>query len=209
MSITRFAHARQPYRVSDKDTWWLMVPTAAFYNLLRRPLGRWMLSYLDMHDFAAGMAYHEEDMQRPEEKRLYADEVTSPDPASVLLEKDAPPRRWLSPTGTTHVLGDRSSRDFVPQPCQFRLDPPLPHKAFSEAIRRMSNLSSPEIGCRPLFPDARDRQRQYDLQRLRCQPNTVSGLTMSSDLRQPENQRHARIQKRRSASLSRDRGCRR
>src|SRR6266403_2689303 len=31
-----------------------------------------------------------------------------------------------------------------------------PHKAFAKVIRRMSNLSSPEIGCRPLFPDAGD-----------------------------------------------------
>ncbi len=72
--------------------WWLTVPTAAFHDLLRRPLGRWMLSYLDMHDFATGMADHEEDIERSEENRLHADEVASPDFASVLLEKDAPPR---------------------------------------------------------------------------------------------------------------------
>ena len=36
-----------------------------------------------------------------------------------------------------------------------------PHNAFSEAIRRISNLSSPRIGiARPLLPGARDRQRQ-------------------------------------------------
>ncbi len=29
---------------------------AAFYDLLRHPLGRWMLSDLDMQDFAIGMA---------------------------------------------------------------------------------------------------------------------------------------------------------
>src|ERR1019366_10300136 len=102
-----------------------MVPTAAFYALLRRPLGRWMLSCLDMQDFATGMAYHEEDVERSEENRLRADKIASPNLASVLLEKDTPPGRWLSPMRSTHVLGDGSSADFIPQPRQFRLDPPL------------------------------------------------------------------------------------
>jgi hypothetical protein len=103
----------------------LTVPSATFYDLLRRPLGRWMLGYLNMQDFATGMADHEEDVERSEENRLHADEVASPNLASVLLEKVAPPGRWLSPMRPTHVLGDGSSRDFVPQPRQLRLDPPL------------------------------------------------------------------------------------
>ena len=71
------------------------------------------------------MADHEEDIERSEENRLHVDEVASPDFASVLFEKDAPPGRRLLPMRPTHVLGDRPSRDFVPQPCQLRLDPPL------------------------------------------------------------------------------------
>ena len=51
-----------------------------------------MLGYLDMQDLAAGMADHEEDIKRSEEDRLHADEVASPDFASVLLEKDPPAR---------------------------------------------------------------------------------------------------------------------
>jgi hypothetical protein len=146
--------------VVDREAWWLMVPTAAFYDLLRRSLGRWILSYLDMHDFAAGMAYHEEDMQCPEEKRLYADEVTSPDFASVLLERDPPPRRRLSPCGRRMYLATVRAETLCPSLASSAWILRWPHKAFSKVIRRMSNLISPESGRRPLFPDARDRQRQ-------------------------------------------------
>src|SRR5260370_34214239 len=71
------------------------------------------------------MADYEEYRECCEENRLHADEVASPDFASVLFEKDAPPGKRLLPMRPTHVLGDRPSRDFVPQPCQLRLDPPL------------------------------------------------------------------------------------
>lgn len=73
----------------------------------------------------------------------------------------------------------------------------------------MSSLSSFRIRGRPLFAGARDRQRQYVFHPLRCQAITASGLTMSSVLREPQNQRLARIQNRRSASVNCGRGCRR
>jgi len=43
----------------------------------------------------------------------------------------------------------------------------------------------------------------------RCQRSTVSGFTMRSEVRQPLNHRHAKIQKRRSTSSRRGRGMRR
>jgi hypothetical protein len=46
-------------------------------------------------------------------------------------------------------------------------------------------------------------------QPARCQPRTVSGFAINNGLRQSLNHRLARIQKRRSVSLRRGRGCRR
>ena len=65
------------------------------------------------------------------------------------------------------------------------------------------------MGERPDLPLRLERQRQYARQPRRCQRNTVSGFTISNDLRQPANHRHASTQNRRSASRMRGRGCRR
>jgi hypothetical protein len=46
-----------------QEAWWLMVPAAAFYDLLRYPLRRGMLSHLDMQHFATGVADHEETIE--------------------------------------------------------------------------------------------------------------------------------------------------
>src|SRR4029077_15451144 len=113
-----------------------------------------MLSYLDMHDFATGMADHEEDIERSDENRLHVDEVASPDFASVLLEKDAPPGRWLSPMRPTHVLGDRPSRDFVPQPCPLCFDTPL---APQGVLRGHMSDEKPEL-ARDRAPAAASRR---------------------------------------------------
>ena len=56
------------------------------------------------------------------------------------------------------------------------------------------------------FPSRLERRRQYLRHPRRCQRSTVSGFTMSTEVRQPTNHRHARTQKRRSASSRRGRG---
>ena len=72
-------------------------------------------------------------------------------------------------------------------------------------IRRMRVRSSAAIGRRPGLPVRRERRRQY----VRQHRSTVSGFTMRREVRQPLNHRHAKIQKRRSASSRRGRGLQR
>ena len=90
------------------------------------------------------------------------------------------------------------------------LDMPGAHiSRFSMVMRPMRARSSGAIGWRPGLPGRRERRRQYVRQPWRCHRSTVSGLTMRREVRQPLNQRHAKIQKRRSASPRRGRGMRR
>jgi hypothetical protein len=73
-------------------------------------------------------------------------------------------------------------------------------------IPRMRVRSSTAIGRRPGRPVRRERRRQYVRQLCRCQRSTVSGFTTRREVCRPLNQRHAKIQKRRSTSLRRGRG---
>ena len=57
----------------------LMVPATAFDKLLCHPLGCRMLRYPEVQDFPAGVMNDEEDVERPEEDCLDAEEVTGPD----------------------------------------------------------------------------------------------------------------------------------
>ena len=111
--------------VANQIAWWLTIPTAAFHDLLRRPLRGRIFGHLCIHHLACRVAYHEEDIERLEENRLHVDEVAGPDFASMLLEEFPPPGRWSPTMRPTHVLGDGSRRDFEPQPHQLRLDPTL------------------------------------------------------------------------------------
>ena len=76
-------------------------------------------------------------------------------------------------------------------------------------MRPMRPRSSCAIGRRPACPPRLERLRQYARQPCRCQRSTVSGFTMSKDVRHAGNHRHARIQKPRSALFGRGRGFRR
>jgi hypothetical protein len=73
-----------------------------------------MLSYLDMHDFATGMADHKEDIERSEENRLHADEVASPDFASVLFEKMRHPGDGFCPCGRRMYLATVRAETLCP-----------------------------------------------------------------------------------------------
>ena len=49
--------------VMDEKARWLSVPSAAFHDLLRRPLRRRMLGHPDMHHFAACVMDHEKGIE--------------------------------------------------------------------------------------------------------------------------------------------------
>ena len=83
-----------------------------------------------------------------------------------------------------------------------------PHNRFSLAMRRMRACTSCAIGRRPASLPRLERLRQQAFQPRRCQRSTVAAFTTRMS-RQLGNHRLAKIQKRRSLSLSRGRNCRR
>ena len=83
-----------------------------------------------------------------------------------------------------------------------------PHRVFSRDIRRTRSRISLDTGGRPGFP-RRDFHVQKSLNPLRCQPMTVSGLTITRAWRQPGHRQDRMTQKTLSAFRSNGRGlCR-
>jgi hypothetical protein len=64
--------------VNDK-AWRLAVPTAAFDNLLRRPLRGWMRRHVHMENLSAGVIDHEKHVQCSKRDGLDAEEIARPD----------------------------------------------------------------------------------------------------------------------------------
>ena len=80
-----------------------------------------------------------------------------------------------------------------------------PHRVFSRDIRRTRWRISLDTGGRPGFP-RRDFHVQKSLNPLRCQPMTVSGLTITRAWRQPGHRQDRMTQKTLSAFRSDGRG---
>ena len=80
-----------------------------------------------------------------------------------------------------------------------------PHRVFSRDIRRTRWRISLDTGGRPGSP-RRDFHVQKSLNPLRCQPMTVSGLTITSAWRQPGHRQDRMTQKTLSAFRSNGRG---
>ena len=76
-----------------------------------------------------------------------------------------------------------------------------PHNGFSRDIRRISPRNSLDTGGRPGFP-RRDFRVQKRRKPFRCQPITVSGLTITRISLQLDHSRDRTTQKRRSAIRS-------
>ncbi len=76
-----------------------------------------------------------------------------------------------------------------------------PHNGFSRDIRRISPRTSLDTGGRPGFP-RRDFRVQKRRKPFRCQPITVSGLTITRISLQPDHRRDRTTQKRRSVIRS-------
>ena len=80
-----------------------------------------------------------------------------------------------------------------------------PHRVFSRDIRRTRSRISLDTGGRPGF-SRRDFHVQKSLNPLRCQPMTVSGLTITRAWRQPGHRQDRMTQKTLSAFRSNGRG---
>jgi len=73
--------------VMNEKTWRLVIPTAAFDNLLCRPLGGRMRRHMHVENLSAGVMDDEEDVECPKEDRLNAEEIARPDGRCVLLQE--------------------------------------------------------------------------------------------------------------------------
>ena len=73
--------------VMNEKTWRLVVPTAAFDDLLCRPLGGRMLRHVHVENLPAGVMDHEEHVQRSKRDGLDAEEITRPDGRRVLPQE--------------------------------------------------------------------------------------------------------------------------
>ena len=73
--------------IMNEKTWRLAVPTAAFDNLLCRPLGGRMRRHMHVDNLPAGVTDHEEHVQRSKGYGLDTEEVARPDGRCVLPQE--------------------------------------------------------------------------------------------------------------------------
>jgi hypothetical protein len=73
--------------IMNEKTWRLMVPAAAFDNLLCRPLAGWILRHVHVENFPAGVTDHEEHVQSSKRYGLDTEEVARPDGRCVLPQE--------------------------------------------------------------------------------------------------------------------------
>jgi hypothetical protein len=70
--------------IMKEETWRLVVPAAAFDNLLCRPLTGWTRRHVHVDNFPAGVTDHEEHVQRSKGYGLDTEELARPDGRCVL-----------------------------------------------------------------------------------------------------------------------------
>ena len=73
--------------VMNEKSWRLAIPSAAFNDLLCRPLGGRMRRHVHVENLSAGVMDHEEHVQCSERDRSDAEEVARPDLRAVLPQE--------------------------------------------------------------------------------------------------------------------------
>jgi len=106
-----------------------LVPSAAFDNLLCRPLFSRMPRHVHVENLPAGVMDHEEHVQHSKRDRSDTEEVARLDLRSVLPQERPPSGGRPARMGSLHILGERSGRNFEPKPRQLRLDSALTPKS--------------------------------------------------------------------------------
>ena len=110
-----------------------------------------MIRDVDMEEFAAVVAEHDEDGQEAEGQGRHDEEVHGDDLPGMRGQKDAPGRR--RPKGRSlHVLGDGQLGNLVPKQRELRPDPPpAPRGGFFAA--RVCKDELAELGGEPRAAD--------------------------------------------------------
>jgi hypothetical protein len=128
--------------VMNEKPWRLVVPTAAFDDLLCRPLPSRMLRHPHVEHLPAGVMDHEEDVECPKEDRLDSEKSHAQTVAACCFRNNGQPRDGLARVGRwmylATVLADTLNPSLANSAWLLR----CPHNRFSAAMRRISACSS-------------------------------------------------------------------
>ena len=179
-------------------------PRECLSDLLCDPRHRRVRRYTEMHDLAALVVEHDEPEQEVERGRGDHEEIDRRQAIGVIC-KECPPRlrwrRWV----TDHVFRDGGLGDGKAKLQKLAMDPRCapPCVLPRHPSDQIADLSRHRRSAR--FP-RRDFHVQKSLNPLRCQPMTVSGLTITRAWRQPGHRQDRMTQKTLSAFRSNGRG---
>ena len=157
---------------------WRRAPRECLSDLLCDPRHRWVRRDTEMHDLAALVVEHDEAEQEVERGRGDHEEIDRRQAIGVIC-KECPPRLRWSAMGNGPCISRRRPGRWKSQASKARhgseVRPTVCSPATSVGPDRGSSL---DTGGRPGFP-RRDFHVQKSLNPLRCQPMTVSGLTIT------------------------------
>ena len=169
-------------------------PRECLSDLLCDPRHRRVRRDSEMHDLAALVVEHDEPEQEVERGRGDHEEIDRRRAIGVIC-KECPPRlrwrRWV----TDHVFRDGGLGDGKAKLQKLAMDPRCAPTVCSPATSVGPDSgppSTPAVG--PVFP-RRDFHVQKSLNPLRCQPMTISGLTITRAWRQPGHRQDRMTQK--------------
>jgi hypothetical protein len=92
-----------------------LIPSAAFHNLLGRPLRCRMAGYRDVQDFPVHVPDYKKDIERLKRDCLDAEEIARPYARFMALQEFSPTRGWPSTVSRIHILCDSPRRNRKPQ----------------------------------------------------------------------------------------------
>jgi hypothetical protein len=154
-----------------------------FAKLLHDPICGRMSRDVEMQDSTAFVLDDEETVQHSETRGRNGEEVEGDDGLAVVVKKCEPFLGCVAaPLRSREIAGDGSLGQDKPSFCSSPWILGAPQPVFSWAKRQINARSSGVILGRP--PRRRDVQRQYRRKPARCQPTTVSGLTITNASRQ-------------------------
>src|SRR5215831_15141772 len=154
-----------------------------------------MPRYVEMEDASAVVSQNQEHVKHLKSDGGHSEEVYRNHGLDVIIQKGPPGlRRWLSPACLVSPMS-------MPSLSNSPWMRGAPQSGLSRLILRISCRISLDTGGRPGWP-RRIFQVQNNRKPLRCQPMTVSGLTMTNEDRQSLQASHNQAQKSRSADVT-------
>ena len=168
-------------------------------QLLRRSLGRRMSGDVEMNDPPSVVSQHKKHVQHLKANRRHGEKVDRHHTLDVIL-KEGPPGLRRCCRLRAMYLPTLVSPMSMPSLSNSPWKRGAPQSGFSRLILRISCRISLDTGGRPGWP-RRTFQVQNNRKPLRCQPMTVSGLTMSNEDCQSRQASHNQAHSSRSADV--------